>query len=85
MKKLVFVFIASLFLTFASGLYSISSAQDAAAADTLGIDDMDPILYHPEEEEEEACTMGTGMYVGIGILVIVAGAVIYRVTAKKKK
>ena len=57
---------------------------DDSVTDTISIDDMDPIL-HTEEEEAEDEGGNTGMIAVIAIVVVVAGAVGYKVATKKKK
>lgn len=80
MKNLIFSLILSLFLAVGAGTLL---AQDFGVADTISIDDMDPILYDEESVMEEQSSQ-TGLYIGIAIVAIVAGVVIYKVVNKKK-
>jgi len=83
MKNVVLSLLLGLFLSFGAGYFSGISAQDTGVADSLSIDDMDPVLYHPEEEEEPQ-TGNTGIYIGIAIVVVAAGVIVFKVVGKKK-
>jgi len=83
MKKLLLVFIIGMLLSFAGSFNSITKAQDPAAADTLSIDDMDPVLYHPEEEAEKSGS-STGIWIGVAVVVVIGGVLIWKKKGSKK-
>ncbi len=80
MKNLIVFLIVYLFLVLGAGMLF---AQDYGVADTVSIDDMDPILYQDEFVTEEESSQ-TGLYIGIAVVAIVAGVVIYKVVNRKK-
>jgi hypothetical protein len=65
----------------AMGTSTIFAQQEVA--DTVSIDDMAPILYD-EEPEAESQSSNTGLYIGIVIVAVVAGVLVYKVVTKKK-
>ena len=64
------------------------SADELSIQDSVSIDDMDPVFYIPEEEEEKADTKEPGkaswtIYVIIGVVVVGGGIVFYQRSKKK--
>ncbi len=87
MKKLALIIVIGMLLSLAVPFNSIVRAQDPAAADTLSIDDMDPVLYNPEEEAEEVegCeSSSTIIWIGVAIIVVVGGVLVFKKSSKKK-
>lgn len=88
MKKLVLRLTLICFLAFGAGSLSSVFAQydyeTEAAPDTLSIDDMDPVLFSEDEatEEKKCCP---GLYIGIAVVAVAAGVLVYRTVSKKKQ
>ena len=87
MKKLALVFVIGMFLSFALSFSSVVRAQDEhdiAAQDSLSIDDMDPVLYHPGDEDEESSESSNGLlWGGIAVVVVVGGFLMWKKSSKK--
>lgn len=88
MKKLLLRLSLICFLAFNAGSLVAAFAQydyeTEAAADTLSIDDMDPMLLADDDEaEEKKCC--PGLYIGIAVIAVAAGVLVYRTVTKKKK
>lgn len=79
MKKLII----SLMFAFVLALSAGSLFAQEGVADTISIDDMAPILYQEETTDAEDSS-NTGLYIGIAVVAIVAGVVIYKVVNKKR-
>ena len=86
MKKLALVFVIGMFLSFAMSFNNAVKAQDEhdiAAQDSLSIDDMDPVLYHPDDEMEEESGSSNGLlWGGIAVIVVVGGVLIWKKSKK---
>ena len=87
MKKLLLRLSLVCFLVFNAGSLGYAFAQydyetETAGPDSLSIDDMDPLLMAEEEEAEKQCC--PGLYIGIAVVVVVAGVLVYRRVSKKK-
>ena len=80
MKNLIISLVVSVFLALGAG--TIFAQQEVA--DTVSIDDMAPILYD-EEPAMETEGSNTGLYIGIAIVAIVAGVLVFRAGKKKNK
>lgn len=74
------LFIGSPSFVFAQGEDSVEVAIEVPA-DTISIDNMEPVFYE-EEEAGETCTM-TPYLIGGGVIVLLAGAFFFM--RKKKK
>ncbi len=87
MKKLALVFVVGMFLSFALSFSSVVKAQDQhdiAAQDSLSIDDMDPVLYHPGDEAEEGSESSNALLWGaIAVVVVVGGYLVWKKSSKK--
>ena len=96
MKKLVSgLIVFCLLLLAGTGMVKASpqdtvnvSADELSIQDSVSIDDMDPVFYTPEEEEEEADTKEPGkaswaIYVIIGVVVVGGGIIFYQRSKKK--
>ena len=86
MKKLALIFVIGMFLSFAMSFSSVVRAQDEhdiAAQDSLSIDDMDPVLYHPDDEMEEESDSSNGLlWGGIAVVVVVGGFLVWKKSKK---
>ncbi len=79
MKNLIISLCVSVFLALGAG--TIFAQQEV---DTISIDDMAPVLYD-EEPAMETEGANTGLYIGIAIVAIVAGVLVFRAGKKKSK
>lgn len=82
MTKFVFKLIVLSFFIGAIGNFANLQAQDHdVVADSVSIDDMDPVFITEEEEEEES---SNGAMIAIVIVALAAAGVGYKFIAKKK-
>lgn len=88
MKKLVLRIALICLIVLCTGSVNRAFAQydyeTEAAPDSVSIDDEDPILYS-EEDVTVNEKSNTALYIGIALVVVVAGALVYRGISKKKK
>ncbi len=81
MTKFVFKLIVLSFFIGSLGSFANLQAQDHdVVADSVSIDDMDPVFLTEEEEEEKS----NGTIIAIVIVAIAAAGVGYKFIAKKK-
>jgi hypothetical protein len=82
MTKFVFKLIVLSFFIGGLGNFANLQAQDHdVVADSVSIDDMDPVFITEEEEEEES---SNGVMIAIVIVAVAAAGVGYKFIAKKK-
>ncbi|ASB49363.1 hypothetical protein [Alkalitalea saponilacus] len=90
MRKFWMIIAMAIILAMGAGTVNNVMAQydyeyETVAPDTLSIDDMDPILYSDDDYVAAEKSNNTGLVIGIIVIAVVAGLIVFKVVSGKKK